>query len=167
MLFMQGPGRFFVIQRTRPLCDRMSFGKSDVVNSAEDLAMRRTIEIAAAALLLFCITAASAAAAGRIGHSADGLSCARMASQPTPRPRRAVPQSVASAAENLPPIIAAASCCRRCEPGRKRPPMAADPKGAGHAKLGRTSFRLLRLVGFIGFAFRQRQQGHKNELRTT
>jgi hypothetical protein len=38
--------------------------------------MRRTIEIAAAALLLFCITATSAAAAGRIGHSADGLSCA-------------------------------------------------------------------------------------------
>jgi hypothetical protein len=71
--FYARTGPIFVIRRTRPLCGRMSFGKSDVVNSAEDLAMRRTIEIAAAALLLFCI---SAAAAGRIGHSADGLSCA-------------------------------------------------------------------------------------------
>ena len=39
--------------------------------------MRLTIEIAAAALLLFCITASSAAfAAGKSGKSADGLSCA-------------------------------------------------------------------------------------------
>jgi hypothetical protein len=38
--------------------------------------MRLTIEIAAAALLLFCITATSAAASGKIGRSADGLSCA-------------------------------------------------------------------------------------------
>jgi hypothetical protein len=38
--------------------------------------MRLTIEIAAAILLLFCITASSAAfAAGRMGKSADGLSC--------------------------------------------------------------------------------------------
>ena len=38
--------------------------------------MRLTIEIAAAALLLFCITATSAAfAAGKAGRSADGLSC--------------------------------------------------------------------------------------------
>jgi len=38
--------------------------------------MRLTIEIAAAILLLFCITASSAAfAAGRAGKSADGLSC--------------------------------------------------------------------------------------------
>ena len=41
------------------------------------LAMRLTIEIAAAALLLFCISASSAAfAAGKSGKSADGLSCA-------------------------------------------------------------------------------------------
>jgi hypothetical protein len=39
-------------------------------------AMRLTIEILAAALLLFCISATSAAfAAGKPGRSADGLSC--------------------------------------------------------------------------------------------
>jgi hypothetical protein len=39
--------------------------------------MRLTIEIIAAALLVFCITATSAAfAAGRSGRTADGLSCA-------------------------------------------------------------------------------------------
>ena len=38
--------------------------------------MRLTIEIAAAALLLFCISATSAAfAAGKPGRSADGLGC--------------------------------------------------------------------------------------------
>ena len=39
--------------------------------------MRLSIEIAAAALLVFCLTATSAAfAAGKIGRSADGLGCA-------------------------------------------------------------------------------------------
>jgi len=39
-------------------------------------AMRLLIEIAVTALLLFCISASSAAfAAGRVGHSVDGLSC--------------------------------------------------------------------------------------------
>ena len=39
--------------------------------------MRRMIEIAAAALLVFCISATSVAfAAGKSGKSADGLSCA-------------------------------------------------------------------------------------------
>ena len=39
--------------------------------------MRVLIEIATAALLVVCITASSAAfAAGKIGRSADGLSCA-------------------------------------------------------------------------------------------
>jgi hypothetical protein len=38
--------------------------------------MRLLIEIAAAALLLVCITASSAAFAGKTGRSADGLSCA-------------------------------------------------------------------------------------------
>jgi hypothetical protein len=43
----------------------------------EEWAMRLTIEIAAAVLLLFCISATSAAfAAGKAGKSADGLSCA-------------------------------------------------------------------------------------------
>ena len=38
--------------------------------------MRLTIEIVAAALLLFCISATSAAfAAGKAGRSADGLGC--------------------------------------------------------------------------------------------
>lgn len=38
--------------------------------------MRLTIEIAAAALLLFCISASSAAfAAGKMGRAADGVSC--------------------------------------------------------------------------------------------
>jgi hypothetical protein len=36
--------------------------------------MKLTIEIAAAALLVFCISATSAAA-GKAGRSADGLSC--------------------------------------------------------------------------------------------
>jgi hypothetical protein len=40
------------------------------------LLTRRLIEIAAAALLVVCITASSAAfAAGKSGRSADGLSC--------------------------------------------------------------------------------------------
>ena len=39
--------------------------------------MRLAIEIAAAALLVFCISATSAAfAAGKAGRSTDGLSCA-------------------------------------------------------------------------------------------
>ena len=39
--------------------------------------MRLTIEIAAAALLVVCVSATSAAfAAGKAGRSADGLSCA-------------------------------------------------------------------------------------------
>jgi hypothetical protein len=38
--------------------------------------MRLMIEIIAAALLLFCITATSAAfAAGKVGRTADGLGC--------------------------------------------------------------------------------------------
>jgi hypothetical protein len=41
----------------------------------KERAMRLTIEIAAAALLLFCISATSAAFAGKAGRSADGLSC--------------------------------------------------------------------------------------------
>jgi hypothetical protein len=42
----------------------------------EERAMRLTIEIAAAALLVICISATSAAfAAGKVGRSADGLSC--------------------------------------------------------------------------------------------
>jgi hypothetical protein len=42
----------------------------------KDRAMKLTIEIAAAALLVFCLATTSAAfAAGKAGGSADGLSC--------------------------------------------------------------------------------------------
>lgn len=51
--------------------------------------MRLTIEIAAAALLMFCISATSAAfAAGKAGKSTDGLSCSfsvTKSSSPTAR----------------------------------------------------------------------------------
>jgi hypothetical protein len=44
--------------------------------SMKEHAMRLMIEITAAALLMFCITATSAAfAAGKPGRSADGLGC--------------------------------------------------------------------------------------------
>jgi hypothetical protein len=46
--------------------------------------MRLTIEIAAAALLVVCISATSAAfAAGKAGKSADGLSCSFSVAQGT------------------------------------------------------------------------------------
>ena len=47
------------------------------IRNGKERAMRLTIEIAAAALLLFCISATSAAfaAGGKAGRSADGLSC--------------------------------------------------------------------------------------------
>ena len=42
----------------------------------ENRVMKLTIEIAAAALLVFCLSASSAAfAAGKTGKSADGLGC--------------------------------------------------------------------------------------------
>jgi hypothetical protein len=41
----------------------------------KDRVMRLVIEIAAAALLVFCISATSAAFAAGTGRSADGLSC--------------------------------------------------------------------------------------------
>jgi hypothetical protein len=51
---------------------RVKFGPIDF---GKDLAMRLVIEIAAAALLVFCISATSAAFAAGAGRSADGLSC--------------------------------------------------------------------------------------------
>jgi len=65
---MQGPGRFDGLWRRQD---------GDIVAKAlGGRALGLTIEILAAALLLFCISATSAAfAAGKIGHSADGLSC--------------------------------------------------------------------------------------------
>ena len=78
--------------------------------------MRLTIEIAAAALLVICISVSSAAfAAGKTGRSADGLSCSFSVAAKAPRPPRAAPRSSGNAAENSTPIIAATRCCRRCE----------------------------------------------------
>jgi hypothetical protein len=75
MIFMQGPGRF-VPRGARRAGDIVKPQKSDVAIIWEGLAMKLTIEIVAAALLLFCISASSAAfAAGKSGKSADGLSC--------------------------------------------------------------------------------------------
>jgi hypothetical protein len=75
MIFMQGPGRF--VPRYAPrLGDIVNPEESDVAIIWEGPAMRLTIEIAAAALLLFCISASSAAfAAGKMGRGADGVSC--------------------------------------------------------------------------------------------
>jgi hypothetical protein len=45
-------------------------------NKVEETSMRLLIEIAAATLLVVCVTISSAAfAAGKTGRSADGLSC--------------------------------------------------------------------------------------------
>src|ERR1700693_1155930 len=67
MVFMQGPGRFVPLR----MCsrgDRVKSGRARCRVIREYLAMRLTIEIAAAAFLLFCITASSAAfAAGMPG----------------------------------------------------------------------------------------------------
>jgi len=70
--FMQGPGRFVALCGYR-------FGdiSRDRVIRGKDRAMRWIIEIAAAALLVCCISVSSAAfAGGKIARSADGLSCA-------------------------------------------------------------------------------------------
>ncbi|HEV7877234.1 hypothetical protein [Bradyrhizobium sp.] len=59
--------------------------------------MRLTIEIAAAALLMICISATSAAfAAGKTARSADGLSCSF------------------SVAKNAPPAARCAAIRRQC-----------------------------------------------------
>src|SRR5882757_2816861 len=72
---MQGPGRIWLPAGHRHCCYddiRKRWARTILMERA----MRLTIEIAAAALLLFCISATSAAfAAGKAGRSADGLSC--------------------------------------------------------------------------------------------
>jgi hypothetical protein len=79
MAFMQGPGRFWPSAGRRDCCYDEIWGrwaKRVFKTILEERAMRLTIEIAAAALLLFCISATSAAfAAGKAARSADGLSC--------------------------------------------------------------------------------------------
>ena len=75
MVFMQIPGRF-ATGRPRGFGDINTAKSRDIAATGREPAMRLLIEIAVAALLLFCITATSAAfAAGRPGRSADGLSC--------------------------------------------------------------------------------------------
>lgn len=78
--------------------------------------MRLIIEIAAATLLMVCISVTSAAfAAGKAGKTADGLGCSfSVAKNAAPATRCAAMKR--HAAENSTPIIAAARCCRRCEP---------------------------------------------------
>ena len=77
--------------------------------------MRLTIEIAAAALLVVCISATSAAfAAGKAGRSADGLSCSFSVAQgasPAARCAAIKRQCGGKFYANT----AATSCCRRCE----------------------------------------------------
>lgn len=69
--FMQErAGRFSSILCTRHRC----YDALYAATTTEDRTMRLTIEIMAAALLIFCISATSAAFAGG-GKSADGLSC--------------------------------------------------------------------------------------------
>jgi hypothetical protein len=79
MAFMQGPGRFGPSAGYRDCCyDEIRRLRAERVFKAilEERATRLTIEIAAAALLVICISATSAAfAAGKAGRSADGLSC--------------------------------------------------------------------------------------------
>jgi hypothetical protein len=74
---MQRPGRFGGI---RPVNLRAIIMPEKPEGSREfkgERIMRLIIEIAAAALLVFCISATSAAfAAGKTGRAADGLSCA-------------------------------------------------------------------------------------------
>ena len=81
--------------------------------------MRLTIErfaieiIAAAALLLFCFGATSAAfAAGKTGRSADGLA-AHSASRKCLARRALRRDPAGNAAESSGRITAAAGCCRR------------------------------------------------------
>jgi hypothetical protein len=81
MVFMQIPGRFTTICACR--FDDIDRSKAAISRDNSrglvqgGLRMRLIIEIAAAALLVCCISASSAAfAAGKIGGSADGLSCA-------------------------------------------------------------------------------------------
>ena len=77
--------------------------------------MRLMIEIAAAALLIFCISATSAAfAAGVTARSADGLSCSfSVAKGASPAARCAAIKRQCGG--KLTPITAATSCCQRCE----------------------------------------------------
>jgi hypothetical protein len=75
-----------------------------------NLSMRLAIEIAIAALLVFCISASSAAfAAEKTDRGADDVTCAFTV------PQNAAPRSAANAAGSFTPIIAATSCCRRCD----------------------------------------------------
>ena len=76
--------------------------------------MRLMIEIAAAALLVVCISATSAAfAAGKTGERRRPELFFSVAKNASPAARCAAIKG--NAAENSTPIIAATRCCRRCE----------------------------------------------------
>jgi hypothetical protein len=100
MAFMQGPGRFWPPAGHRDCCYddiRRRWAKTIFKAILMERAMRLTIEIATAALLMICISATSAAfAAGKAGRSADGLSCSF------------------SAAENASPAARCAAIRRQC-----------------------------------------------------
>ena len=79
---MQGPGRFEDSLRA-PFGVIIGFERQDTtIVLEENRAMKLMIEIAAAALLVVCISATSAAfAAGKAGKSADGLGCSYSVAQ--------------------------------------------------------------------------------------
>jgi hypothetical protein len=75
MVFMQIPRRFATVG-ARGFDDIVSDQRCDIAPLQQgNLAMKLIIEITAAALLVICITASSAAFAAKPGRSADGLSC--------------------------------------------------------------------------------------------
>jgi hypothetical protein len=73
---MQGPGRIAASVRATFDVIIAFERQATAIPLEENRAMKLMIEIAAAALLVVCISATSAAfAAGKAGRSADGLSC--------------------------------------------------------------------------------------------
>ena len=89
--------------------------------------MKLMIEIAAAALLVVCISATSAAfAAGKTGKSADGLGCSFSVAKdasPAARCTAIKRQCVVNSTQ----ITAVTSSCRRCEL------LSQEPNGARSA----------------------------------
>ena len=98
--------------------------------------MRLTIEIAAAALLVVCISATSAAfAGGKAGKSADGLGCSFSVAQGASPAARCAALS-GNAVESSTPTTAATSCCRRCEGpegGGSRETRSSGRRGRRHS----------------------------------
>ena len=94
--------------------------------------MRLTIEITAAALLVFCISATSAAfAAGKTGRSADGLSCSFSVREKC-LPRRALRRDQAAVRRKILRQLlrrqAAVGDVRRNKAAANEAPLAIDGK---------------------------------------